>query len=253
MGTAELFDLSGKVAAVTGGARGLGREMIRAFAEAGADVVIASRKVDACVEYAAEIRETTGRRALAVGCHVAKWDECGALIDSIYDEYGRCDVFVNNAGMSPLYPDLVSVSEELYDKTLGVNLKGPFRLGSLVGARMVDGDGGSIINVSTSGSQQIGKSELPYGCAKAGLNALTVGLAEAYAPKVRVNTLMPGPFLTDAAKAWAGNFDIQLPNYLQRIGRPDEIVGAALFLASEASSFMTGGTVRVDGGTTRHV
>jgi len=253
MGTAELFDLSGKVAAVTGGARGLGREMIRAFAEAGADVVIASRKVDACVEYAAEIRETTGRRALAVGCHVAKWDECGALIDAIYDEYGRCDVFVNNAGMSPLYPDLVSVSEELYDKTLGVNLKGPFRLGSLVGARMVDGDGGSIINVSTSGSQQIGKSELPYGCAKAGLNALTVGLAEAYAPKVRVNTLMPGPFLTDAAKAWAGNFDIQLPNYLQRIGRPDEIVGAALFLASEASSFMTGGTVRVDGGTTRHV
>jgi NAD(P)-dependent dehydrogenase (short-subunit alcohol dehydrogenase family) len=162
-------------------------------------------------------------------------------------------VFVNNAGMSPLYPDLVSVTEELYDKTLGVNLKGPFRLGSLVGARMADGDGGSIINVSTSGSQQIGKSELPYGCAKAGLNALTVGLAEAYAPKVRVNTLMPGPFLTDAAKAWAGNFDIQLPNYLQRIGRPDEIVGAALFLASEASSFMTGGTVRVDGGTTRHV
>jgi NAD(P)-dependent dehydrogenase (short-subunit alcohol dehydrogenase family) len=253
MGTAELFDLSGKVAAVTGGARGLGREMIRAFAEAGADVVIASRKVDACVEYAAEIRETTGRRALAVGCHVAKWDECGALIDAIYDEYGRCDVFVNNAGMSPLYPDLVSVTEELYDKTLGVNLKGPFRLGSLVGARMAEGDGGSIINVSTSGSQMIGKSELPYGCAKAGLNALTVGLAEAYAPKVRVNTLMPGPFFTDAAKAWAGNFDIQLPNYLQRIGRPDEIVGAALFLASEASSFMTGGTVRVDGGTTKHV
>jgi len=253
MGTAELFDLTGKVAAVTGGARGLGREMIRAFAEAGADVVIASRKVDACVEYAAEIRETTGRRALAVGCHVAKWDECGALVDAIYAEYGRCDVFVNNAGMSPLYPDLVSVTEELYDKTLGVNLKGPFRLGSLVGARMAEGDGGSIINVSTSGSQMIGKSELPYGCAKAGLNALTVGLAEAYAPKVRVNTLMPGPFFTDAAKAWAGNFDIQLPNYLQRIGRPDEIVGAALFLASEASSFMTGGTVRVDGGTTKHV
>ncbi len=253
MGTAELFDLSGKVAAVTGGARGLGREMIRAFAEAGADVVIASRKVDTCVEYAAEIRETTGRRALGVGCHVAKWDECGALIDAIYDEYGRCDVFVNNAGMSPLYPDLVSITEELYDKTLGVNLKGPFRLGSLVGARMAEGDGGSIINVSTSGSQMIGKTELPYGCAKAGLNALTVGLAEAYAPKVRVNTLMPGPFFTDAAKAWAGNFDIQLPNYLQRIGRPDEIVGAALFLASEASSFMTGGTVRVDGGTTKHV
>ena len=253
MGTAELFDLTGKVAAVTGGARGLGREMIRAFAEAGADVVIASRKVDACVEYAAEIRETTGRRALAVGCHVARWDECGALVDAIYAEYGRCDVFVNNAGMSPLYPDLVSVTEELYDKTLGVNLKGPFRLGSLVGARMAEGDGGSIINVSTSGSQMIGKSELPYGCAKAGLNALTVGLAEAYAPKVRVNTLMPGPFFTDAAKAWAGNFDIQLPNYLQCIGRPDEIVGAALFLASEASSFMTGGTVRVDGGTTKHV
>jgi NAD(P)-dependent dehydrogenase (short-subunit alcohol dehydrogenase family) len=253
MGAAALFDLTGKVAAVTGGSRGLGKAMVQAFAEAGADVVIASRKLDACEELAAEIRDTTGRRVLPVACHVAKWDDCGRLVDAIYEEFGRCDVFVNNAGMSPLYPDLVSVTEELYDKTVGVNLKGPFRLGVLVGARMAAGDGGSIINVSTAGSQVIRASELPYGCAKAGLNALTVGLAEAYAPKVRVNTLIPGPFLTDAAANWRSGPAIAMPNYLTRIGQPAEIVGAALYLASDASSFTTAAQLRVDGGLTGHV
>src|SRR4029453_4512881 len=137
----DRFDLTGKVAVVTGGSRGLGRAMVQAFAEAGADVVIASRKLDNCEQAAAEVEKSTGRTAVAVGCHVGKWDECDSLVDTVYDHFGRVDVFVNNAGMSPLYESLESITEELYDKTHAVNLKGPFRLATLVGSRMVaDGD-----------------------------------------------------------------------------------------------------------------
>ena len=146
------FDLTGKVAVVTGGSRGLGRSMVQAFAEAGADVVIASRKLDNCERAATEVAESTGRTAVAVGCHVGHWDECDRLVDTVYERFGRVDVFVNNAGMSPLYEDLASITEELYDKTHAVNLKGPFRLATLVGTRMVADGGGSIINVSTVGS-----------------------------------------------------------------------------------------------------
>jgi NAD(P)-dependent dehydrogenase (short-subunit alcohol dehydrogenase family) len=249
----DRFDLTDKVVVVTGGSRGLGRAMVRGFAEAGADVVISSRKLDACEALAKEIEAETGRRALPVACHVGHWDECGALVDTVYDEFGRVDVFVNNAGMSPLYESLAAVTEELYDKTFAVNMKGPFRLGALVGARMAAGDGGSIINVTTAGSLMVGVNEVPYACAKAGLNALTVGLAQAYAPKVRVNTIMPGAFLTDVTKHWAAETLTDVGAPLERIGMPDEIVGAALYLGSDASSYTTGAIIRVDGGVTRRV
>ena len=110
----ELFDLSGKVAVVTGGSRGMGKEMILAFAQHGADVVIASRKIEACEDLAAEVRETTGQRALAVSCHVGYWDQCDQLCETVYDEFGHCEILVNNAGLSPLYPSLHEVSEDLY-------------------------------------------------------------------------------------------------------------------------------------------
>ena len=160
-------------------------------------------------------------------------------------------MLVNNAGMSPLYPSLPEVSEDLFDKVLAVNLKGPFRLAALVGARMAAGAGGSIINVSSVASIQPAPVELPYAAAKAGLNALTVGLAHAFAPKVRVNTLMPGPFLTDISKAWdleafAETARRFIP--LGRGGQPEEVVGAALYLASDASSYTTGATIKIDGG-----
>ena len=132
------FELTDKVAVVTGGSRGLGRAIAQAFAEAGADVVIASRKLDACESAAAQIAKSTGRRAIPVACHVGRWDDCDALIDATLDEFGRIDVLVNNAGMSPLYDELVNVTEELYDKTLAVNLKGPFRLGVLAGTHMAE-------------------------------------------------------------------------------------------------------------------
>ncbi|MEY2421261.1 MAG: hypothetical protein QOI95_1328 [Acidimicrobiaceae bacterium] len=253
MGTAERFDLTDKVAVVTGGSRGLGRAMVIAFAEAGADVVIASRKLDNCEALAKEVEASTGRTAIPIASHVGKWEECDRLVETVYERFGRVDVFVNNAGMSPLYPDLVSVSEELFDKTVGVNLKGPFRLGSLVGARMYEAGSGSIINVSTIGSLLASVAELPYACAKAGLNAFTVGLAEALAPKVRVNCILPGAFATDITAPWTDEMKSGKMVPLKRLGDPDEIVGTALYLASDASSYTTGALIRVDGGMTRKV
>jgi hypothetical protein len=247
------FDLAGKVTVVTGGSRGIGRAIVQGFAEAGADVVIASRKLDACERAATEVGATTGRVALPVACHVGHWEECDALIAAVEQRFGRIDVLVNNAGMSPLYEHLGDVTEELYDKTLAVNLKGPFRLGVLAATNMAAGAGGSIINVGTVGSLLASPNELPYACAKAGLNALTVGLAEAFAPTVRVNAILPGPFATDITKAWTPEMREGRYVPLGRIGRPDEVVGAALYLASDASSFTTGATIRIDGGLTRRV
>ena len=121
--TQALFDLTGKVAVVTGGSRGIGRAIAEGFARAGADVVIASRKLDACEEAAAAIEADTGRRAVPVRFHAGSWADCDALADAVYQEFGRVDVLVNNAGMSPLYPSLSSVSEDLFDKVVSVNLK----------------------------------------------------------------------------------------------------------------------------------
>ena len=247
----DLFDLTGKVAIVTGGSRGLGRAMVLAFARAGADVVIASRKLDSCEEAADEVRRETGRRALPIACHVGEWDQVEDLAARAYDEFGHVDVLVNNAGMSPLYDRVVDVSEALYDKVLDVNLKGPFRLSAIVGTRMAEGDGGSIIMVSSTGAIHPRANVIPYAAAKAGLNAMTVGFAHAFGPKVRVNCIMPGPFLTDIAKAWdmeAFNARAGSTIMLGRGGQAEEIVGAALYFASAASSFTTGAILEVSGG-----
>jgi NAD(P)-dependent dehydrogenase (short-subunit alcohol dehydrogenase family) len=248
---AQLFDLTGKVIVVTGGSRGLGREMVRAFAAQGADVVIVSRKIESCQELAREIEARTGGKAMAYGCHVGRWDQLDGLVDAVYERFGRVDVLVNNAGMSPLYEKLEDVSEKLFDSVLGVNLKGPFRLAVLVGSRMVKGDGGVIINVSSTGSIRNHPSIVPYAAAKSGLNSITEGLAQAFGPKVRVNTLMSGPFLTDIATHWEleANWDAQRQSsVLQRIAHPAEVIGAALFLASDASCYTSGVHLRVDGG-----
>ena len=245
------FDLTGKVALVTGGSRGLGRSMVLAFAEAGADVIIASRKLDSCEETAAEVMKLTGRRALPVACHVGEWDQVEKLAETAYREFGKVDVLVNNAGMSPIYDHVNNVTEALYDKVLDVNLKGPFRLSAMVGTRMTEGDGGSIIFVSSTASQHPGANVITYAAAKAGVNAMTIGFAKHFGPKVRVNCIIPGPVLTDISKAWdleafKKNAKATIP--LQRGGEPDEIVGAALYFASEASSFTTGALLTVSGG-----
>jgi NAD(P)-dependent dehydrogenase (short-subunit alcohol dehydrogenase family) len=245
----ELFDLSGRVAIVTGGSRGLGRSIALGLAQAGADVVVTSRKLDACVRVAHEV-EALGRRALAHAAHMGRWEDADALVEAAYAHFGRVDVLVNNAGMSPRYPDPQSVSEELYDKVLAVNLKGPFRLTALVGARMAAGEGGSIVNISSIGGARPTRHVIPYSAAKAGLNAMTVGFADAFGPSVRVNAIMPGSFMTDVSAAWdAEQFALRAQQFpLRRGGQPDELVGAALYFASDASSYATGSVLAVDGG-----
>jgi NAD(P)-dependent dehydrogenase (short-subunit alcohol dehydrogenase family) len=246
----DIFDMTGKVAVVTGGSRGLGREMCLAFAAKGAKVVVASRKLDACEALAEEI-SGAGGEAVGLACHVGRWDDCDALVAASKERFGRIDVFVNNAGMSPLYPSLPEVTEELFDKVIGVNLKGPFRLGVLAGTAMRETGGGSIINVSSVAAVQPSPMELAYGAAKAGLNALTLGLARSFGPTVRSNGIMPGPFLTDISKAWdldAFNEGARRTIPLQRGGEANEIVGAALYLASDASSYTTGAIIKIDGG-----
>jgi NAD(P)-dependent dehydrogenase (short-subunit alcohol dehydrogenase family) len=242
-----LFDLTGKVALVTGGSRGLGLEMVRAFAAHGADVIIASRKIENCEAAAAEVR-AAGRKALAVGAHVGKWDEIDRLIEAAYAAFGRVDILVNNAGMGPRMPSH-DVTEQLFDSVVNLNFKGPFRLASQIARRMRDGDGGTIINVSSTGGVMPLPGIVPYGSAKAALNAMTLSFAHEYGPKVRVNTLSAGPFLTDIAKSWSEEARETSPNALGRPGRPGEIVTSALFLASPASSYVTGTLLRCDGGT----
>ncbi len=197
---ASRFDLSGKVALVTGGSRGLGRQMVLGFAEAGADVVVASRKLDACQAVAAEV-EAMGRRALPVACNVGHWDELEVLADAADEAFGRIDVLVNNAGMSLLYEDVADVSEAMFDKVVALNLKGVFRLTALVGTRMVAAGGGSVINVSSVGSIRPSPDNLPYAAAKAGVNTLTAGFARTLGPTVRVNCIMAGPFMTDVTRS----------------------------------------------------
>lgn len=245
-----MFDLTGRTVVVTGGSRGLGRAMVQAFAEAGAAVVVASRDGEQCEQVAREVAEQTGARALGLALHVGSWDRLEPFVDQVEGELGPIDVLVNNAGMSPVYDAATDITEALFDKVLDVNLKGPFRLSTLVGARMAARSGGSIINITSMGAVRPRPHILPYAAAKAGLNALTTGLAHTYGPSVRVNAIMAGTFLTDISKAWdAEVFERRAQTFaLRRGGEPEEIVGTALYLASDASSYTTGAVIPVDGG-----
>ncbi len=244
--TDALFDLSGKTALITGGSRGLGFEMAKAFASRGADIIIASRKAEACEEAAAEIRKL-GRRAVGIGAHCGRWDDIDRLITEAYHAMGNIDILVNNAGMGPRTPSH-EVSEQLFDSIVNLNFKGPFRLATQIGKRMFDGAGGVILNISSIASLTPMPQVVTYAGAKAALNAMTTSLAHEYGPKVRVNAIAAGPFLTDIAKAWTPEARERSDNALGRPGRPEEIVTAALFLVSPASSFTTGAVIRVDGG-----
>jgi NAD(P)-dependent dehydrogenase (short-subunit alcohol dehydrogenase family) len=234
-----------KVLLITGAGRGMGADIAKAALEAGYAVVATGRdprKVENAVGAADDL--------LTVKLDVTDPASAQAAVEAAVGRFGRVDVLVNNAGKSPLYPSLTEVDERLWDSVLAVNLKGPFRLTALAGARMAAGDGGSIINISSTASVHPRPDVIPYAAAKAGLNAITTGFALAYGPKVRVNCIMAGPFLTDISKAWDMEaFSRRARSHaLQRGGNPDEIVGAALYFASDASSFTTGAVLTVDGG-----
>jgi NAD(P)-dependent dehydrogenase (short-subunit alcohol dehydrogenase family) len=247
----ERFDLGGKVALVTGGSRGLGRAMVMAMAAAGADVVIASRKLESCEALAEEVTARTGRRAVPVAANVSSWADVERLAEVAYDSFERIDVLVNNAGMSPLYDSPELVEEALFDKVIGVNLKGPYRLTALVGSKMAaDGIGGSVINISSVAATHPREDVIPYAAAKAGLNAMTQGFAHAWPRLVRVNAILPGTFLTDISKAWdMDHFEKRAEGFaLRRGGLAAELAGAALYFASAASSYTTGALLAIDGG-----
>lgn len=245
------YDFTGKVVVITGGSRGLGHAMALGFAKAGANLAIASRKLDSCEATVKEIR-ALGRDGSAHAIHVGKWEDCNRLADEVYARWGRADVLINNAGLSPLAPSSLETSEELFDKVIAVNLKGPFRLSALFGSRMVAGDGGAIINIASVAAIRPNPETAPYAAAKAGLNVLTIAHAKEFGPKVRVNCIMCGPFHTDISKGWSRTEEFTqraretFP--LQRAGEPEEVVGAALYFASPAASFTTGAVLRIDGG-----
>jgi len=246
-----LFDLTGRVALVTGGTRGLGRALVQAFASAGADVVVTSRKQDACNAVAAEVCADTGRRVVGQAAHVGRWEDLDRLVETVYEEFGRIDVLVNNAGMSPLYESSATLSEDLFDKVLAVNLKGPFRLAALVATRMREGLGGSIVNIGSIAALYPTPRVIPYAAAKAGLNVITIALAQEFGPSVRVNAILPGSFRTDVSRMWPPELIKQLEAslVLGRVADARELVGAALYFASDASSYTTGSLLRVDGGS----
>lgn len=242
--------LAGKVALVTGATRGLGRAIAEGLSAEGATVVVSSRKADACEAVAREIAERTGARTMALPLHVGRWDDIAPAIARIEDELGPLDILVNNAGIAPLAPTPLDMTEALYDKTMEVNLKGPFRLMAVVGEQMTRSGGGSIVNISSIGSQRPSTGEATYSAAKAGLNALTQAFAQAYAPAVRVNCVMPGAFATDMSAGWDEDFVALVVDGLPagRLGDPKELVGMVTHLASDASSYTTGAVIPVDGG-----
>lgn len=239
--------MTGKVVLITGGSRGLGYEMAKGFARMGADLVIASRKLEPCEAVAREI-EAMGRKALAHACHVGRWSELEPLVDAAYKRFGRIDVLVNNAGMSPGAPSSLATSEELIDKIFAVNFKGPFRLSALIGERMKAAGKGCIINVSSTGAIRPEPSFAPYAAAKAALNTITKTFALELGPAVRVNTIMAGPFWTGISASWREQADRESTSAVRRIGRAEEIVTTALYLASDHSSYTTGTIVTLDGG-----
>lgn len=245
------FDLSGKVAIVTGGGRGLGRAIAIGLAEAGADVTVCGRKLEACEEAAGEIR-ALGRRSLALSCHMGHPEEIGVVVERTLSELGRIDIVVNNAATNPAARPLIAGTPELFDKVYAVNVRGPLQLACLAAAWMADHGGGAVVNVISVGALRPGPTIGLYCSSKAALQALTRVMAQEWAPLgVRVNALAPGPVATDMVRAVEGTeFHRQMveATSMKRIASAQEIVGSVLYLVSDASSYTTGSTLVVDGG-----
>lgn len=252
--TMRKFRLDGKRAIVTGASRGIGREIALALAEAGADVALVSRKAENLAEVAGEV-ESLGRRAHPIACNVGRMDEVRAMVGRAVAAMGGVDVLVNNAGMNPVMAPLAVLEESAWDKILDVNLKGPFVACQEIARRMREqGSGGSIVNVSSVGGIDPSPGLGAYCVSKAGLITLTQVLArELGGSGVRVNAIAPGLVATRLSEALMSNPAIHDPVVaraaLGRHGEAWEIAGAALFLASDASSFMTGQTLVLDGGS----
>ena len=246
------FSLEGKVALVTGGSRGIGRQIALGLAEAGADIVLAARKQPDLEEVAQEITRL-GRRALPLSTNVRQLPELDSLVERAVTEFHRIDILVNNAGTNPVFGSVFDIDEKAWDVTLGLNLKGCFFLSQAVGKVMKNAGGGSIINISSEGGIRPIVGLGVYSISKAGVIMLTRVLAQEWGQyQIRVNAIAPGFVRTKFSEAIWGHpglaKEINNNTALGRIAEPEEIVGATLFLASEASSYMTGQTIVLDGG-----
>lgn len=250
-------DLTGKVALVTGGSKGLGRAMVLGLARAGADVVIASRKLDGCEEVAREV-EALGRQALPVSCHAGDPASIDALIEATWARFGRLDILINNAGTNPATLGLDQLTPDLFQKVIDVNLKGPWYLASRAAPKMKDNGGGSIINVISVGGLRPSAYQGAYSATKAALSAMTRVMAAEWAQwGIRVNDLAPGSHhsrMFDAACDVLPGFEegARDATLMKRIAETDEIIGPVLYLASDMSSFATGMTLISDGGYVAH-
>ncbi len=253
----SLFSLKGKVALITGGSRGIGRAIAFAFAEAGADLVVSSRnKRPPELEKVAEEIQAKGGKALAIPAHVGKKEDVQNLVQKTLKEFGRIDILVNNAGVNPVLSTLVDLEEEAFEKVIEVNLKGAFLMSKAVAKEMIKQGGGRIINISSiSGLRARADGTGAYCISKAAMNMMTQVMARELAPhNILVNAIAPGSIKTEFSRVDWMDPERRAQRIreieLKRFGEPEEIVGSALLLASEASSFMTGEIIRVDGGKT---
>ena len=253
-----LFSLQGKVAIVTGGSRGIGRAIALAFAEAGADLVISSRnKRPPELEKVAEEVKAMGKKAISVPAHVGKKEDVQELVRKTLQTFGRIDILVNNAGANPVLSSMIDLEEDSFEKVLEVNLKGAFLLSKVVAREMIrQGGGGKIINMSSvSGLRARADGTGAYCISKAAMNMMTQVMARELAPhNILVNAIAPGSIKTDFSRVNWTDPERKAQRIreieLKRFGEPEEVAGIALFLASEAGSFVTGEIIRVDGGQT---
>jgi dehydrogenase/reductase SDR family protein 4 len=253
----RLFSLKGKVALITGGSRGIGRAIALAFAEAGANLVVSSRnKRPPELEKVAEEIQAKGGKALAIPAHVGKKEHVQNVVQKTLKEYGRIDILVNNAGVNPVLSTLVELEEEAFEKVFEVNLKGAFLMSKAVAKEMIKQGGGRIINISSiSGLRARADGTGAYCISKAAMNMMTQVMARELAQyNILVNAIAPGSIKTEFSRVNWTDPERRAQRIreveLRRFGEPEEVTGLALFLASEASSFVTGEIIRVDGGQT---
>lgn len=249
-----MFDLTGKVAIVTGSSKGIGRAIVEALAGAGAKVVVSSRNQEACEQVANALREEK-REAIAIACHIGKRDQVEGLIAKTRERFGKIDVLVSNAAVNPYYGPMTGLTDEAFDKVMQSNIRSTIWLANLVQPEMAARRDGAIIIISSIGGLKGTDALGIYAISKAADMQLARNLAVEFGPhNIRVNTIAPGLVRTDFARALWENPKLleatEKRTPLRRIGEPGDIAGAAVFLASDAARWITGQTIVIDGGVT---